>query len=298
MLVINPAAMGALRIAISLLPEIGGDQIKHARVQLRYVPSSGAPIEEEVMLEPGAEPKTWFKPTGEIADPGVGVRTPGYTYQVTYVMAASEIAMPPVPSTADTLVLPGPFTKVLSFGFYPQGDFTSITADVVYNDPIHQYELRHTVVLRDLKGSDTLNVPVMEGGPEEVSWSGRISLADGSVTPLVAGKSGPGSIFLGTAIPRWLVVQVLPDVIDFDKDVQIAIVSLSHHDPAVADERQEFVFSKSAKTAQTWRVPLAAGALDKYDVDIQYRAWDPSKSSEVHLKDVADQILLLDRQSH
>jgi hypothetical protein len=49
--------------------------------------------------------------------------------------------------------------------------------------------------------------------------------------------------------------------------------------------------------AQTWRAPLTADSLKRYNADIRFIAYDRTKSSEVHQKDLTDSVLLLDRQA-
>jgi hypothetical protein len=113
---------------------------------------------------------------------------------------------------------------------------------------------------------------------------------DGSARDLGSGEARPGTVWIGGETD-FLEVQVLPDLLDFDTDVQLAVVTLSH-DGAT----KTFTFSKTAKEPQTWRVGRDPSAAAAYDVKIRYIAYDRTTSAEVELAGQTDQVLVLDRQ--
>ena len=81
-------------------------------------------------------------------------------------------------------------------------------------------------------------------------------------------------------------------------DVQLAAVKLTYHDPVNGDLVQELKFNKSAALQQIWNVPqYAANSPRQYDVDVRYFAYDRTKTSEQHLKDVKDDTFYLDRSA-
>ena len=93
-------------------------------------------------------------------------------------------------------------------------------------------------------------------------------------------------------------VQILPDLLNFDSDVQLAIVELAYDDPANGiAERKTLTFSKTAKAPFTWIVPRQDTSKSKYSVRIRYVAFDRTKNTEVSLQDVDQQVLLLDRMA-
>jgi hypothetical protein len=296
MLLINPAAMGAVRVELVLTAP--RDQVKSARVTLRFQKSDGETVAETIDLTPEASKQSWFKPTGVVSVGGVPQE---YSYQAVYQLGGAQITMPWVNSSAESLELPGPFVKVLSFNLRPQGSFdgvANISGDVTYSDPSHQYQIVRSFALDKLGANFQLDVPVMDGGPEEISYTARINRSDGSWEQLDRGRGAAGTVWIGHSVAQFLSVQVLTDLIDFDKDVQLAVVHLSHTDTASnAVSETTFTFSKSARAAQTWRAPLGADSAKRYDADIRFIAYDRAKSSEVHQKGITDAVLLLDRQA-
>ena len=131
-------------------------------------------------------------------------------------------------------------------------------------------------------------------GPAAARWSARIIHADGHITDIGTASGPPGTYTLGGGTA--LIVQILPDLIDFEHDVQLAIVELSYDDPAHGiTERKTFTFSKTANAAQRWVVLRQDATRSVYDARIRYVAYDRTKSSEVRLTGIDQQVLLLDR---
>ncbi len=299
MLLINPAAMGAVRVELTLTAP--REQVKSAQVALRYQKSGGIALSETFELTPDANKKSWFTPTGEVGGAGAGGNPQQYSYQVVYQVGSTQITMPWATSSAESLELPGPFVKVITFNLRPQGSFdgiANISGDVTYSDPVHKYQIVRSFTLDKLSANFQFDVPVMDGGPEEISYAARINHADGSVTPLPPGRGTPVTVWIGAAVTEFLTVQVLTDLIDFDKDVQLAVVRLAHDEPDGLENSVTYTFSKASHAALTWKVPLGASSPRSYNADIRFIAYDRSKSSELHQKDLLDPVLLLDRQAH
>lgn len=292
MLTITPRAMGALRVELVLTaPE---NVVDSARVTLRHRAAGGEQFETSLELSPTANKRTWFQFTGDLT--GDDLHAPEYTYQIRYRVAGGEIVMPWTRSTAQTLEIPGPFRKVISFILRPQGSFEGVSAvsgDIVYEDTEHEYRVQKSFQLESLTSSFQFDVPVLEGGPEVARWRARVNRQDGSAQDLAPGEGPPGTIWLGTETD-FLTVQVIPDLLDFEQDVQLVVVQLSYGADS-SPQRQTFTFSKAAHAPQTWRVGKRNGGPDRYDADIRYIAYDRTRSSEVHLQQIEDQVLVLDR---
>ena len=297
MLQITPQAMGALRVeAVLTAPK---EVVDSARVTLRHTAASGARFETALELDHTRNARTWFQFTGEL-ETGGGVDAPEYEYQVTYRVGGSEVVTPPTPSTALTLEIPSPFRKVLTFVVRPQGSFegvSNLSGDIVYKDQAHQYQVVQSFQLVDLASSHTFQVPIFADAPEEVSWTARLNRVDGSSLTLAPGKGAPGTVWVGTEVD-FLEVEVRADLLDFESDVKLALVELVYTDLANSlSETSTLTFSKASSEPKTWRVARKDRALDRYDADIRYVAHDRSKDSEVHLRQVNEQVLLLDRNA-
>ena len=294
-LLITPHAMGALRVEVALTAP--DSMVSSARVLLKHQSGSGATYETALELTPKADRRTWFQYTGELAAAGPDVN-PDYTYQIVYRAAGGEIVMPPVRTSAKSLEIPSPFKKLLTFHLRPQGSFDGVrdvSGDATYEDSIHQYRFTKPFIFDKVTAAVPVEVPVLDGGPEVLRWKARQNRTDGSNLDLGSGQSGPGTVWIGKEI-QIMRIQILPDLINFDSDVQLAVVRLSYADDAnQISQEKTLTFSKSAKAPQVWEVSRAPGGPSKYNADIRYIAYDRSKDSEVHERQIDQDVYVLDR---
>jgi hypothetical protein len=288
MLAINPAAMGAVRVELTLTAP--RELVKAARVALQYKRSDGALLSETFDLTPDANRKSWLQPTGEIGKAGSAAIPLQYSYQAVYDIEGGQIAMPWQTSADQSLEIPGPFTSRLTFDLRPQGSFdgvANIAGDVTYNDAAHQYRIVRSFTLSKLGDVFELVVPAMDGGPQEVSYTARINRADGSAVDLAPGHGPAGTIWVG--LPT-LKIEVHPEGIDFDKDIELAVVHLSASDGSGAETT--LTFTKASLGVQNWSMPVGT-AGPHYDADVRFIAYDRSKNAEAQQKNLSDKQLIL-----
>lgn len=298
-LIVNPAAMGAVRVQLALTAR--REEVTKVSVALSYRKSNGEVLSDVVILTPDEGRKTWIKTTGEIIAANLNTPAPTYTYQFTYqTVVAGQIVMPVMSSNAGTLEVPTPFPRTLAFTFLPQGSFANVQAlsvTVTYADPAHDYHVVQTFSLDNLSAKYTLSIPILDGGPQWASWVAHTVYPDGSQSNLPGGQGGSGTYFVGLQVFPPFKITVMPDLIDFSKDVQLAAVTLTYHDPVTAtDLTQELKFNMATAAQAVWNVPqYASGLPRKYDMNIRYFAFDRSKNAEFHLKDLTDPAPFLDR---
>ncbi len=289
-LLITPRAMGALRVELVLTAS--SEVVESARVALRHRGASDTLFEKTLELTPQGDRRTWFQYTGELTADDPDLNPPEYEYQVTYRTGASEIVLPWRRTREETLEIPSPFKKRLTFNIRPQGSFegvSRVSGDIVYDDDAHQYRVRESFQLPSPEADATFVVSILEGGPEVAHWRARIHYQDGTAQDLGSGEATPGTVWVGGATD-FLEVQVLPDLLDFEADVQLAVVTLTY-----GDSPTTFTFSKQSRQAVTWRVGRSDPSLDSYDAHIRFIAYDRTKSSEVSRRQIRDQVLVLDR---
>jgi hypothetical protein len=295
LLTITAASMGAIRVDLVLTAP---KSVESARVSLRHKTASNT-FETDIELTPEAGRRTWFQFTGAAAASGDTPVPPRYSYRVRYRVGGSEIATDWTEATTDLLEIAGPFRKTLSFTVRPGGAFdgvASIGGDITYEDPAHDYRITRSFQLLALTDAFVFDVPILEGGPEKARWTARVKMADGSHEDLPEQEGPPGTVWLGQGGSKILVVKVLADLIDFEADVQLALVQVSYDDPANGiTDRQTLTFSKTAKGPQTWRVALKDNSPRTYNADIRFIAYDRTKNSQVSRQAINEQVLLLDR---
>ena len=291
-LIITPAVIGAIRVQVALTMK----GVESARVLLEH-DAGGTTHKGSLELNPEAPVRTWFQYTGAVRSAADASMPPTYRYQAIYRIAGSELSMPWRESTSDLLEIGNPFSRKLSYTLLPKGSFEGISAiagEVVYNDTPHNYRARFPFKLEKLTDSFSIDIPALEGGPDQATWTARAIHSDGTVRELAPGNGPSGTYTLGGGSA--MSVQILPDLINFDSDVQLVIVELSYDDPANGiGERKTLTFSKTAKAPVTWIVPRHDAAKNKYSAHVRYVAYDRAKSSEVMLQDIDQQVLLLDR---
>jgi hypothetical protein len=298
MLPITPRAMGALRVELVLTAR--RETVASAHVSLRHRSAAGVDYEASFELTADANRRNWFQYTGDLAGPDADLRQPTYSYQVLYHVDGGEIVTPWLETTAQTLEIEGPFARVLEFQVRPQGSFdgvSSIVGAIVYDHPERGYHAKRPFELAKLGAVMSVAIPVLAGGPEEARCEARVNHSDGSRTQLAPMTVKPGLVWVGDEIPAFLSVQVIPDLLDFEKDVELVVVTLRYTAIDGAVTQKMFIFSPTARTAQEWRVPLADASRRRYAYTIRYVGRDRSTSAELSRDDVDDPVLLLDRKT-
>jgi hypothetical protein len=301
---ITPAAMGAIRVELVLTAPAG--LVDGAEVDLRYpalttgtAPSTApAPVEATIELSPTSARQSWWQFTGEIAPDGRAVRPPTYSYRVRYRVRGAEVATAWRESSDPLLEIGTPFARLLTFTVRPQGSFEgvgSVSGDLDYRDDRYGYAVTESFELTDLADAHVATIGVLPGGPETVGWRARLTRTDGSGATLGPGASGPGTVWVGTDVD-FLVIKVVPDLVDFEADVQLAVVELTYTDAANdIHQTTTMTFSKTALATQEWRVARSDRSQARYDASIRYVAYDRTTSSQVELPGIDDQVLLLER---
>jgi hypothetical protein len=300
-LIVNPTAMGMVRVQLVLTAR--RDDVRSVSVALTYRKANGEVLSDVVILSPDENRKTWIKNTGDLSLAAPDAPAPVYGYQFTYdTVAAGKISLPAQTSNADTLEVPTPFPKTLTWNFTPQGSFAGVAAihcDFTYDDPVHGYRVTNGFHLDSLAAKRSVLIPIFDGGPEQASWTSYLLLsgASGATSPLPPSQGGPANYLLGQKVFPPINVTVMPDLIDFNTDVQVAAVKLTYHDPVTAvDATQDFKFSKTDATQQVWSIPQHAPNLPlAYDLDVRYFGFDRTKNAEFHLTGLKDPTPYLDR---
>jgi len=288
-LIITPHAMGALRVeAVLTAPE---SLVSSARVLLQHQSPSGNVYKAALELTPKEQRKSWLQYTGELTANDDDINPPSYTYTVTYRVSGNDLTIGPQRSTAKSLEIASPFNKTLTFTLRPQGSFEGVhdlSGDLMYTDTGHGYSFTQPFQLTSLSASTAISVPVFDDGPQSARLHTRMNKADGSSVDLGLMDTKAGTVFVGR---QPLKVDIITDLVDFDKQIQLAVVQMSYDDPANSvSERKTFTFSKTAKGPQSWIV-------NKYDVDVRFIAYDRSKSSELQFHQISQDVFLLDPQA-
>lgn len=292
MLIITPAVIGAIRVQVALTMK----KAESVRVLLEH-DANGQTFRGSLDLDADNATRTWFQYTGATRPSGEAPVPSRYRYQARYRLNGNELVMPWRDSSSELLEIGNPFSRTLGYTLLPKGSFEGLAAiagELVYEDTAHSYTVRLPFKLMKLADSFSADVPALADGPGQARWTARAIQTDGTVRDLAPGNGPPGTYTLGGGAA--MSIQVLPDLLDFEKDVQLVVVELAYDDPAndIA-ERKTLTFSKTARAPITWVVPRQDAARSTYSVRIRYVAYDRSKSADITLPDIDQQVLLLDR---
>src|SRR5262249_6743075 len=158
-------------------------------------------------------------------------------------VGGNELTIGPQRSTAKSLEIASPFNKTLTFTLRPQGSFDGVrdlSGDLTYTDAEHGYSFTQPFQLAGLSASATISVPIFEDGPQTARLRTRMNKADGSSVDLGVLDTKAGTVFVGR---QPLKVDIITDLVDFDKQVQLAVVQMSYDDPANnVSEHKTFTF--------------------------------------------------------
>lgn len=297
-LTITAQALGAVRVELVLTA--GKDVVDSAVVALRYTTADGTEYAASIELTRDKPTRTWFQYIGlDPQGPGAGLVKPSYEQQTTYRIAGNQLTMDPVTTNAATLEIASPFHKTLGFVIRPQGSWdgvASISGDLTYDDPAHDYRIVKSFSLDKPTASLAIDVPILEGGPETASYTARVNRSDGSALALPPGHGGPGTLWIGPQVGRIFSVQVLPDLLDFDQDIKLAVVHLEYREADGTNfQDRTVVFSKAARQAQEWRIQQVDPTHNVYDYTIKLIGLKPGGNLEIRKTGCTDPVLLVDR---
>ena len=296
---INPQQLSALRARLTFAPATGVESVK---VELEHTTSTGVRYAAVRELAPGRADATWFQHTGEVQ---TGLARPVWRYRATWrVKGLGEVVDAWVQTDTDeAVVFSTPFSRTLRFTVQPQGfdaDTQSISGSLAYRHDARRYNLARTFRFDAATAPPAvIELDVFADGPEEatIEWSlVRRDLSRVNGTALVQ----PGS-FVWAGPPRGgeLTIEVSPLLVDFETDVQLAIVTLRYEDVAHGIREQKvFQIGKqlnNTTASAAWTVPLADPTRTHFALSVQYVAYDRTKSTRLEELDRADPFILLER---
>ncbi|BAU15063.1 hypothetical protein LEP3755_56200 [Leptolyngbya sp. NIES-3755] len=275
-LTINVGETGIL--AIDILPgDLNWNQVTQAQVKLAYDASEGGvgQIEREYLLDK-SNPKADLREV--VFAP---VKTP-YRYTVKYFMAdGKEYQVTEKTSRSPQLYINDPFNATKTVSLRAAGDLDkdiqTIFVDVKYIDAKNEYIKSTTVALSKSQPFFDWTFPAIDESGGTIVYKGTIQLKNGQVEEIPETETTDSTIMVGRKVEDMLNVKVVPVGIDFNK-VMLVVVSLSYEDlknDIIA--RTDLTFDASAKTPQTWSVPLKDKHLNKYSWNAVFYMADGSE---------------------
>ncbi|MDP2315705.1 MAG: hypothetical protein Q8P41_22600 [Pseudomonadota bacterium] len=295
---INPQRLSALRVKLELYPT---DRVESVRVNLAHVAATGDRFETVKELTREKPQATWFQYTG---DPQIGIERPRWRYRTEWRLKdAGTITEPEVDTERDDVVVfSTPFAAPLVYSVLPQGfDATvqSISGTLTYRHEARGYQVTRTFQFTSATAAASeIKLESLHGGPTtaEVAW--RVVFKDNTTRDGTTAAE-PGVVYVGPARAAVLHVEVVPLAVDWDTDVELALVRLHYVDGANGlDVSKTFQFGKrlsNTTATQTWELGLADAARTRFSYVIDYITYDRARRATVEVRDTADSLVLLDR---
>jgi hypothetical protein len=271
-LTINVGQTGVLNINIQP-GDINWEQTSAAQVTMQYEDkANGVDLLEEMFTLDKDHPlqkfqKVIFQPS---ANP--------YRYRVKYQMKdGKEYQVDWVQARSPHLFVNDPFSAQATVGIRAFGDFDrdidNIFLDLKYTDDPNNYTQIKSVALN--KGSTFFDwvFPVINQTGGKLTYSGTITKKGGTTPDTIAEKVNDPTfktIIIGEAPDEPIEVQVLPDLLNYDK-VKLVKVSLSYSDPASAiSESKDIIFRKGDTKPLTWQFHPKDKSKNKFQWQATY----------------------------
>jgi hypothetical protein len=189
------------------------------------------------------------------------------------------------------------WNAVRTVGVRSRGNFDKdvelILVDLLYEDTVNKYSQTKSVALdKDNKFFDW-QFPVISETAGKVTFSGTIKYQDGKEEPIAKTDTTNNTILVGPQVTGFVEVQVLADLIDFDK-VKLAKVSLQYTDPENGiNERKDIIFKPGATDSVNWKVELKNKTKRSYTWQAMYFMADGSMT-KTDLIDTEEPTLVLE----
>jgi hypothetical protein len=163
-------------------------------------------------------------------------------------------------SRSKNLFINHPFSNTKTIRVIAVGDLNDrirdIFLDINYMDQTNNYTQHNSIALNANTPFQHWTFPVISETQGQVTYSGTVVLADGTVRTIDPTIATGSTIFVPKAPVGSVNVLVVTDLLDF-MAYKLVSVSLTYRDDEnLILERQDFVFSSSNKDYQTWRVTI------------------------------------------
>lgn len=260
-LVINVDDTGIL-VVDAKIGDLDFSEISQAIVTLRYDGGAAEGFEECFSLDRMSKE---YKIRKVILEP----RHNPYMYKVKYVMAnGRKFESDWQKGDSKTLYINSPFSQKKEVAVRTIGelgtDVRNIFLNLVYEDPDNKYVQKESLILSREKPYVTWSFPVVDPSIGDVTYSGTVQYADGTVEEIEDTCAESDTIVVGPAIRNILNVEVHPDLIDFD-EVKLVKVSLLYEDSKNGImEKKDVILRQDCKKPSCWTVKLKDKNLTKY----------------------------------
>ena len=289
-LTIGVADVGILDVQIAT-GDINWEEVTRALVTFRYQDTNVDPIEHQISL-------TSDSPEHRITEVIFEPMRRNYSYQVKYFMAdGSEFESAPEQSRSPNLFINDVFSNTRTITVNGLADFddkvANIFVDLAYDDADNDYHLTQSVALNSGSVFSTWSFPVISSTGGVVTYSGTVSMKDGTQQPIDQQIAEGDMILVPKAPAAILKVEVVSDLVDWAA-TRLVRLGLSYTDPAnQVFEAKTFTFSPTRVGPEFWEVGVMDAALMGYTAEWTFFQADGSRITQAPIE-MSDTTLILD----
>jgi hypothetical protein len=293
-LVIGYNQLNCIRVQASW-GAIPADTISRVSVHFNYPdPTLNlATQQKDVSLTPTNVTDSWFTYTG--GNPSIE-----YEYQVSYFLTAGQrMDMPVQKSKSSTLIVDSPFEDMLTVTFVPQGQFPPINTVMVsarYTDPGDGYTESAVHQFTALTDTWTWTVRLHDKTKRAFQYKTDITYVDGSSDAGTWLDGAEGTILVGAMGGRKIMeVDVIPAMLDLQKQWKLVIVKLKYEDPAnnVSVDKVFQISAANAGDQFAWKFPIMDPKQQKYSYEVDAYGFDGVANKVVGPLQTDNQALVL-----
>ncbi len=246
--------------------DINFTQVKQAQLTVR-LEDAATPIERQFTMTEGAHD---FK----IREVTMRPRRSPYKFMVKYFMAdGKEFTSSWQDHDAPQLYINDPFVAMKTISLRAVGDLAgkiaSIDVDLRYADVANNYIQTKTMALSQQTPFFDWTFPILSETAGKIVYSASINHKDGTSEEIAETVADRPTIRLGDIVQARLVVEVVPDLLDFT-EVKLVQVALSYADAANGIAEHKNFILKAGAIVTSWTVDLKNKAKTDYTWSAKY----------------------------
>jgi hypothetical protein len=220
-----------------------------------------------------------------------------YSYTVKYRMADdTEYSVSAKTGRSRTLYINDPFAGRKTVKVVGAADFQAkvrmVTLDLAYADEPNHYKQSKSVALTKDTPFIDWSFPVIDADAGDVTYSGQVLLADGTVHEITPTTTGSATIIVPKPPVKNIAIAVITDLIEWTKVKLVQLHVTYTDDPNLASTALTQVFTATKTTGVTLTIPVFDPSKLTYTYTVTYFLPDGTRKVVGPLDSQDDTILL------
>lgn len=290
-LIIGYNQLSCVRVQAAL-GAVPTDVVQKVQAHFQYPNLNLPSAQKDVFLAPDHASDSWFTYTN--GNPSVD-----YQVQLTYLLTGGQQLKQPVQTAnSSTFIVNSPFNDNLRITFAPQGQFppiASILLSVRYEDKEHNYIQETTRTFTSLADSWLWTVPILDRTKRSFQYRVMVTNIDGTSSQGNWVTATDTTLLIGQTAQQMLEVDIVPSLLDLQKEWKLVIARLHYDDPANQINEDHIFQITGANAGQplSWKVPLKNPAMKSYTYRVDAYGFESGKNKSVGPITTEDPLLVI-----